>query len=156
MPLEIERKFLVANDDWKQSVRRRARIRDGLIASSNGRKVRVRIENDRATVAIKGAHEGPARSEYEYEIPVGEAEELLTMCDRTLEKDRHYVEHEGTRWTIDVYDGVLKGVVIAEVELDREDREIKLPRWIGTEVTGDPRYSKINMSSAARKLLGLK
>ena len=71
------------------------------------------------------------------------------MCDRTLEKDRHYVEDEGTLWTIDVYDGVLKGVVIAEVELDRENQELKLPGWISMEVTGDPRYSKINMSSAA-------
>ena len=155
MSLEIERKFLVTNDDWKQSVTRSARITDGLIASSNGRKVRVRIENDRATVAIKSARKGPARSEYEYEIPVDDAEELLTMCDRTLEKDRHYVEDEGTLWTVDVYDGVLKGVVIAEVELDREDQELKLPGWISMEVTGDPRYSKINMSSAARKLLSL-
>jgi CYTH domain-containing protein len=147
MPIEIERKFLVANDGWKQSVVKISRIRDGLVVSENGRKVRVRILEDGATLAIKGQRSGLGRREYEYKIPTLEAEEILrTMCEgRHLEKVRHYVPHAGVMWEIDVYEGVLEGIVIAEVELDREDRQLELPNWVGEEVTGDERYSKASM-----------
>ena len=84
---------------------------------------------------------------------MSDAEEMLrTMCDnRRLEKDRHYVPHAGFVWEIDVYDGILKGVVIAEIELDKEDRKLELPFWVGEEVTNDPRYSKINMEMNRRR-----
>ena len=90
MPNEIERKFLVASDDWKELVTHSVRIRDGLIAASNGRKVRVRIAGHKATIAVKGKQTGFVRPEFEYEIPMSDAEEMLrTMCDnRRLEKDR--------------------------------------------------------------------
>ena len=147
MSLEIERKFLIAHDGWKASVTRSARIRDGLISMSNGRKTRVRIAGGRATIAVKGEYTGLARSEFEYPIPVSDAEEMLrTMCDdRVLEKTRHYVSHVGLTWEIDVYEGLLEGVVIAEVELDRADRGLELPDWAGSEVTGNIRYRKITM-----------
>ena len=147
MSLEIERKFLVAHNGWKTSVVRSARIRDGLIAIQNGRKARVRILDDIATIAIKGPHKGPSRPEFEYPVPMTDAEEMLRfMCDdRILEKVRHYVPHRGLTWEIDVYSGILSGVVIAEVELDRESDLIEVPDWIGTEVTGDVRYSKLHM-----------
>ena len=77
---------------------------------------------------------------------------LRTMCDdRVLEKVRHYVLFAGLTWEIDVYEGILKGVVIAEVELDREDRILELPDWVGKEVTGDLRYSKFRMEKAAKR-----
>jgi CYTH domain-containing protein len=147
MPIEIERKFLVADEGWKQSVVKTSRIRDGLVASENGRKVRVRILEDGATLAIKGRRRGLGRREYEYKIPTLEAEEILrTMCDgRHLEKVRHYVPHAGVMWEVDVYEGILEGIVVAEVELDREDRQFELPNWVGEEVTGDERYSKASM-----------
>jgi CYTH domain-containing protein len=147
MPIEIERKFLVAGDGWKQSVVKAARIRDGLVAFEDGRKVRVRILDDVATIAIKGQRSGLARREYEYQIPISEAEEILrTVCAvRLLEKVRHYVPFDGVIWEVDVYEGDLEGVVFAEVELDREDRQLELPNWVGEEVTGDERYSKISM-----------
>ncbi|HWJ20498.1 MAG TPA: CYTH domain-containing protein [Geobacterales bacterium] len=153
MPTEIERKFLVANDGWKQSVIRCTRIRDGLIAVYFGRKARVRILGDRATIALKGQRSGLGRSEFEYAIPISDAEEMLrTMCDdRILEKVRHYVSYAGLTWEIDVYEGLLKGVVIAEVELDRDDRLLELPDWVGKEITGDLRYSKFNMEKAAKR-----
>jgi adenylate cyclase len=153
MAQEIERKFLLAHDGWKSSVIRSARIRDGLIAILNGRKARVRIIDDRATIALKGAQMGLGRSEFEYTVPVSDAEEILrTMCDdRILEKVRNYAPHAGLTWEIDVYDGILNGVVIAEVELDREDRVVELPSWIGKEITGDSRYSKLNMEKAAKR-----
>ena len=153
MPTEIERKFLVANDGWKQSVVGSVRIRDGLIAVYLGRKARVRILGDQATIALKGQRSGLGRSEFEYAIPISDAEEMLrTMCDdRVLEKIRYYIPHAGLTWEIDVYDGILKGVVIAEVELDRDDRLLELPDWVGKEVTGNLRYSKFNMEKAAKR-----
>jgi adenylate cyclase len=153
MPQEIERKFLLAHDGWKSSVTKSARIRDGLVAFFNGRKARVRIIDDHATIALKGQQKGLGRSEFEYAIPISDAEEILrTMCDdRVLEKVRNYVPYGGLTWEIDVYDGLLKGVVIAEIELDREDRVLELPGWLGKEITGDVRYSKFNMEKAAKR-----
>ena len=153
MAQEIERKFLLADDRWRSSVAKSARIKDGLVANTNGRKTRVRIIGERATITLKGQRHGLARSEFEYAIPVSDAEEILhTMCDgRIVEKIRHYVPHAGVTWEIDVYHGSLTGIVIAEVELKREDFELKLPDWIGEEITGDPRYSKINMEAAANR-----
>ena len=153
MPTEIERKFLVAHDGWKRFVLKSVRIRDGLIAVYNGRKARVRIMDDHATIALKGQRSGLGRSEFEYAIPTSDAEEMLrTMCDdRLLEKVRYYVPHAGLTWEIDVYDGILKGTVIAEVELDRDDRLLELPDWVGKEITGDLRYSKFNMEKSAKR-----
>ena len=146
-PVEIERKFLVANDEWKRSIVRSVSIRDGLIATYKDRKVRVRLAGDAATIAIKGPRTGVMRAEFEYEIPVSEAERILsTICrDDTLEKQRFFVADAGAIWHVDVYGGILEGVVIAEIELKRETEEPALPRWIGREVTGDSRYQKINM-----------
>lgn len=153
MPQEIERKFLLAHEGWKSSIARSARIRDGLVAIFKGRKARVRIIDGHATIALKGRHGGLGRSEFEYAIPTSDAEEILrTMCDdRVLQKVRHYVPHAGLTWEIDVYEGILKGVEIAEVELDREDRVLELPNWVGKEITGDSEYRKINMEKAAKR-----
>jgi adenylate cyclase len=155
-PVEIERKFLVANDDWRQSVVRSVSIRDGLIAAYQGRKVRVRISGDIATVAIKGPRTGIVRPEFEYEIPIADAERMLsTICrDDTLEKRRFFVEDARATWHVDVYGGILQGVVIAEIELNHEAQELILPRWIGKEVTGDSFYRKINMRARALKAPG--
>ena len=116
MAQEIERKFLLADDRWRSSVAESARIKDGLVANTNGRKTRVRIIGERATITLKGQRHGLARSEFEYAIPVSDAEEILhTMCDgRIVEKIRHYVPHAGVTWEIDVYHGSLTGIVIAD------------------------------------------
>ena len=147
MPLEIERKFLVANDVWKTSMARSIRIRDGLIASNNGHKARVRISDAKATITLKSRRIGPTRTEFEYAIPLSDGEEMLqTMCDgHVLDKVRHLVPHAGATWHVDVYDGILNGVVLAEIELERADQKLELPAWIGKEVTGDPSYRKVNL-----------
>ena len=149
--VEIERKFLVANHEWRQSAVRSVSIRDGLIAVYKDRKVRVRISGDIATIAVKGPRIGIRRLEFEYEIPMADAERMLTtICqDDTLEKQRFFVEDAGATWIVDVYGGILQGVVIAEIELKHESQELILPRWIGKEVTGDPFYKKINMRARA-------
>jgi adenylate cyclase len=150
-PVEIERKFLVANDEWRQSAVRSVSIRDGLIAIYKDRKVRVRISGDIATIAIKGPRTGIGRPEFEYEIPIADAERMLsTLClDDTLEKQRFFVENAGATWQVDVYGGILQGVVIAEIELKQESQELILPRWIGKEVTGDSFFKKVNMRARA-------
>jgi adenylate cyclase len=149
MPLEIERKFLVAHDGWKKSVVRHSKIQDGLIASNNGNKARVRIADDKATIALKSRRMGMVRTEFEYEIPCADAEEILrTMCDgNVLNKIRHFVMHKNATWQVDVYDDILKGIVIAEIELTQPDQDLQIPDWVGAEVTDDPKYRKVNMRS---------
>jgi len=153
-PIEIERKFLVSNDEWRQLAVRSVNLRDGLIAAYKDRKVRVRIAGDHiATVAIKGPRTGIAQAEFEYEIPIADAERMLsTICrDDTLDKERFFVEDAGGTWHVDVYSGIIQGVVIAEIELKHESQELSLPRWVGKEVTGDPFFKKINMRARALK-----
>jgi CYTH domain-containing protein len=153
-PVEIERKFLVANDEWRRCAVGSVNIRDGLIAAYKDRKVRVRVAGDLATVAIKGPRTGLVRPEFEYEIPLADAERILsTICrDDTLEKRRFFVEDACAMWHVDVYCGLLQGIVLAEVELKDETQQLSIPGWVGSEVTGDPFYRKVNMRARALKL----
>jgi len=147
MALEIERKFLVADDSWRHSAIRHIHIRDGLVATDNVRKVRIRISDESATIAVKGPRIGITRAELEYAIPLLDAEEIIqTLPDeRVLEKWRHLVPFEGVNWEVDVYEGILKGVVLAEIEMRAPNQKLSIPPWIGQEVTGNPQYKKINM-----------
>lgn len=148
MPIEIERKFLVEGDEWRDLCVAKLAIRDGLLAKDGGRKVRVRlIGGDRATISIKGPHNGSARMEFEYDIPVDEARELLNNhCQgRVLDKTRCIVPYGGFTWEIDVYGGELSGIIIAEIELPAADTEFARPIWLGVEVTADDRYRKSNL-----------
>jgi len=145
MAVEIERKFLLANDAWKRGVIKSEHLRDGLIARFGEGKVRIRLAGSSASLTIKGAREGISRLEFEYEIPRGDAEQMLrTLCqgDPVLEKVRHAVPFGGLNWTIDVYMGSLAGVAFAEVELTHPDQHFELPPWAGEEVTNDPRFRK--------------
>jgi CYTH domain-containing protein len=147
MAQEIERTFLVANDGWRGAVARRERLVDGLVAVSDGRKVRVRLYEDRATLTIKTRRVGAVREEFEYPIPMDDARDLLARhCGATeLTKIRHVVPYEGFDWVVDEYEGMLAGVILAEIELPREDTMFPLPPWIGREVTLDPAWRKGEM-----------
>lgn len=148
MSFEIERKFLVINETWRDSVTGSERLRDGLLARSAKGKVRIRRSDNRATVAIKSSRIGISRSEYEYDISCADAEEILaTLCEECIEKTRHFVPHDGLIWTIDVYEGSSAGLVIAEIELERENQTFSLPGWLGREVTNDPHFRKGNLQS---------
>ena len=151
MTLEIERKFLVRDGAWRGLCVRRERLVDGLLATSKGRKVRVRIYGDRATLAIKTRKNGPVRHEYEYEIPLHDARQLLANeCGGdVVAKTRHYVPFQGFTWEVDVYEGALAGVVIAEVELKHDNIEPPRPAWIGREVTDDPDYRQSKLRARA-------
>jgi CYTH domain-containing protein len=144
--IEIERKFLVASGGWRERIARTIPLRDGLLAWDNGRKVRVRCYGDRYTLAVKGRRDGARREEYEYEIPAADADGLFRLCgERILEKTRYIVPWQGSVWEVDVYRGLLDGVVIAEIELPDAAVDFVRPHWLGREVTGDPKYKKINM-----------
>jgi CYTH domain-containing protein len=152
MALEIERKFLLANDDWKREVTKSEHLRDGLIGRFGEGKIRVRLTESHAWLTIKGPREGISRPEFEYEIPRADAELMLrTLCqgDPVLEKVRHTVPFDGLDWTIDVYMGPLNGVVLAEVELEHPDQHPQLPPWVGEEVTNDSRFEKGNLARRA-------
>lgn len=142
MAVEIERKFLVNDDGWRANVTRTRHIRQGYLAQEGATTVRVRcIAGKRAALTIKGATSGAARAEFEYEIPVADAEELLQLCvGNIIEKVRHDVPYGGLTWEVDVFHGANEGLVVAEVELERVDQVVEMPAWAGAEVTNDIRY----------------
>ncbi len=144
---EIERRFLVKNDDWKRRASVGTAYRQGYIFTGKDRTLRVRVAGNRGFLTLKGLHKGITRHEYEYEIPLAEAEEIMSVfCERTpVEKVRYTVQEAGTRWEVDVFSGVNHGLVIAEVELSEEGESIELPGWAGEEVTGDARYLNVNL-----------
>lgn len=141
MALEIERKFLVTGDDWKVPGRG-LHVRQGYLSTVAERTVRVRIAGHRAFLTIKGKSVGICRAEFEYPIPVDEAEEmLLTLCEQPIiDKHRYRVPHGGLVWEVDDFHGANEGLVVAEVELESADQRVSPPTWIGDEVTDDPRY----------------
>ena len=143
MAVEIERKFLLANDGWKAGVVRSEFLRDGLLARFGGGKVRIRRGEDRAWITVKGLRTGTGRAEFEYGIPLRDVDELLSFCVLPhIEKVRHTVPHGGLRWSVDIHQGPLAGIEFAEVELEHPEQPIEIPPWAGEEVTHDPRYRK--------------
>jgi adenylate cyclase len=146
MPLEIERKFMVIHDGWRRPGRG-IRYRQGYLSTDPGRSVRIRSGAGKAFITIKGQTVNRTRAEYEYPVPVDDAEELLdSLCLRPLiEKTRHIVEHAGLHWEVDEFDGANAGLVIAEVELAAANQHIQLPDWVGEEVTDDPRYYNVSL-----------
>jgi CYTH domain-containing protein len=117
-------------------------MRQGYLVADAVRTVRVRIEGERAVITIKGKSTGASRGEWEYEIPVADATELLDgLCEQPqVEKIRHRIEHAGHTWEVDEFLGLNAGLVVAEIELDAEDEAFEKPDWIGQEVTGEKRY----------------
>jgi adenylate cyclase len=141
MALEIERKFLVIDDSWKSQVVRSHVLKQGYLASSPGPTVRIRTSDESAFLTIKGKTIGISRVEFEYEVPMEEALDLLKLSTNTpIEKTRHIIKADGHVWEIDVFEGANHGLVLAEVELQSEDEQIVLPSWVGIEVSDDPRY----------------
>lgn len=142
MGREIERKFLVKGDGWRSHAIRSSAIQQGYLARSESASIRVRIwEGSAAQITIKSTEPGLSRAEYEYRVPVGDAEELLALCgDRVVAKRRHIVPAGDLEWEVDVFEGRHEGLIVAEIELDSEDQQINLPDWIGDEVTDDPKY----------------
>jgi len=147
MPIEIERKFLLSNDTWRDEVVKSSRIRQGYMGKIDKASVRIRIQGDKANINIKSATLDIRRMEYEYEIPLDEAEEMLDqLCNQPqIDKTRFIVKRDGHVWEIDEFYGDNEGLTVAEVELGSEDEEVSKPDWIGEEVTADPRYYNVSL-----------
>ncbi len=143
MNLEIERKFLVPDETYKQEAVKAIRIRQGYIAHDAGRTVRVRIADDKGFLTIKGpSRDGISRQEWEREIPLQDAEDLFFLCkEGAIDKVRHIIPAPGGRkWEVDEFHGDNEGLVMAEIELGSPEEPYVKPAWLGKEVTGDKRY----------------
>lgn len=146
MGKEIERKFLVAGDEWRK-LAEGTHYKQGYLNSQKERVVRVRTIDDAGFMTVKGITEGATRLEYEYEIPASDADELLDLlCEQPIiDKHRYKIAIGEFVWEIDEFHGENEGLTVAEIELLSEDQEFNVPEWIGKEVTGDPRYYNSNL-----------
>ncbi len=143
MAQEIERKFLLVTDDFKKFATNSTRITQGYLTSLPERTVRVRIKGDKGYITIKGAASasGATRYEWEKEIPVDDAAELLKLCEPgIIDKVRYEVKSGMHIFEVDVFQGENQGLIVAEVELSTEDESFDKPAWIGEEVTGNVKY----------------
>jgi len=147
MGTEIERKFLVKEGPWREAAAET--YRQGYLSTVKEKTVRVRTINDKGYLTVKGITVGASRLEFEYEIPVADAGELLdNLCEKPLiEKQRYKLDHGGLTWEIDVFFGDNEGLIVAEVELQSEDQVFERPDWVADEVTSDPRYYNANLIS---------
>ncbi len=147
MGIEIERKFLVEGDGWKAAAGEGLMCRQGYLHSDEGKTVRVRVIGEKAYLTIKGATSGISRPEFEYEIPISDAGELLELCgDAVVEKLRYSVGHGEMAWELDVFSEANEGLIMAEIELESEDQRFDLPDWAIREVSGDPRYYNVYLA----------
>jgi adenylate cyclase len=146
---EIERKFLVTGDGWKARVSSKTDIAQAYIAVTDGVTVRVRIvDGKKALLTIKNTSTGGSRAEFEYPIPLDDAKAMMAMRQgKIIEKRRHKVEAGQPTWEIDVFTGALDGLVMAEIELDRENAAFTRPDWLGDDVTHDPAYYNASLAT---------
>jgi len=141
--MEIERKFLVNNNDFIDEAFRKRRIVQGYICSDAERSVRIRIREEKAFITIKSATNDRGWSRYEFEKPISveDAEELIRLClPDVINKVRHYVRFKGHTWEVDIFHGENEGLIVAEIELESEEETFELPAWVGQEVSSDPKY----------------
>lgn len=145
MGKEIERKYLVTGNQWKEMAEG-VLYRQGYLNSRKERVVRARTMGEKAALTIKGITTGATRLEFEYEIPLEDCRQLLELCEQPLiEKTRYKIKVGQLIWEVDEFHGVNEGLTVAECELESEDQEIPLPDWVGDEVTSDPRYYNSNL-----------
>ena len=147
MALEIERKFLVDAEKLSEiHLADGEKISQGYLSTDVEKIVRVRIKKNRGFIAVKTKNIGIVRKEFEYEIPLADAEELLKLCGKNiLNKIRYKIEFENHLWEVDIFEGRHAGLILAEVEIKNPDEVVKIPDWIGKEVSKDLRYYNVNL-----------
>ena len=146
MAVEIERKFLVNSHEYRNMASACHTIVQGYLSKEPERTVRIRIKDDKGFITVKGKTIGCKRLEFEYEIPLDDAKDMLKLClSPILEKKRYIVNYCGFKWEIDEFEGYLAPLVMAEVELPDESLPLQLPAFIGEEVTGNPKYYNSNL-----------
>lgn len=141
MAVEIERKFLVKNEEWRNQVDESFEISQGYLNSSIDRNVRVRIKGEQAFLTIKTKTKSITRTEFEYQIPLEDGLQLIDICEKPIiKKRRHLIIQNQHTWELDVFELENKGLLIAEIELSSEEEQFKTPSWLGKEVSDDTRY----------------
>ena len=151
MAKEIERKFLLADEGWRGSASSSSSIRQFYVAAAPDRTVRIRIRDGQALLTLKFGAQAKARDEFEYPIPLAEAEEMLAFAlGHVIEKTRHKVPHGGYVYEVDVFGGDLEGLVLAELETPDEVPDAALPAWLGREVTGQAAYYNASLALSGR------
>ena len=146
MPLEIERKFLVKTDSYRNTSKS-SDIKQAYLSVTEKMAIRVRIEDIRASLAIKSKISERVNQEYEYSIPIDEARSLMNLDDLPIIiKTRFLVEYKGCNWEVDEFHDANKGLIVAEIELDHENETFDIPPWLGEEVTADYRYLNSNLA----------
>jgi adenylate cyclase len=147
---EIERKFLVSGNAWRKKAGAPSHIVQGYLARGRQATIRVRIKDGKSsTITIKSRETGASRAEFEYRVPLRDARTLLELCGRSrLEKQRYTLAQGKLTWEIDVFAGAHEGLVLAEIELSSPDQPVRLPPWIGREVTADLSYRNSNLARA--------
>lgn len=142
MAIEIERKYLVKNDLYKAMAHSCSHILQAYLARFDRGVVRVRIRDNEAFITVKSRNTGVSRNEWEYEIPVSDARDMIDKISdgKLIDKTRYLVEYDGLIWEIDEFHGTLEGLVVAEVELSDENINVELPPFVGREVTGERRF----------------
>ncbi len=145
MAQEIERKFLLTSDAWRDEIYSSCHYAQGYLSNSERVSIRIRTSGEKAYLNFKSATLGISRSEYEYEIPLSDADEMLASFAEgpLIEKVRYFVKRDSHVWEIDVFEGDNAGLVVAEIELASEDEAFDRPAWIGEEVSSDPRYYNV-------------
>ena len=148
MAIETEHKFLLANDDWRKEIHHSVHYRQGYLSSLPTSSIRVRTDGVEAWLNIKSATIGNQRHEYEYSIPISDANEILTnLCRKPLiEKTRHFLKYKEKLWEIDEFEGENSGLIVAEIELTTPGELFLRPTWLGLEVTDDLRYYNNNLA----------
>ena len=144
MGVEIERKYLVKKEKLNLPEQGKKLVQ-GYLWSDSNKSLRIRIADTQAFLTIKSGNDILKRAEFEYEIPLHDAEKLLQMCDAKIEKTRYLIPQDHHSWEIDVFEGANQGLIVAEVELSSENEEIKLPKWIDKEVSQDSRYLNVSL-----------
>jgi len=148
MATEIERKFIVEKDTWRDAVASETRVSQGYLANNSNVTVRVRLKGQKALLTIKGATRGISRAEYEYPIPMDDAKTMLNelATGPVVDKTRYEVRVGEHVWELDVFHGDNDGLIMAEIELGSEDEAFEMPDWAGTEVSDDARYYNVNLA----------
>ena len=146
MGTEIERKFLVAGNEWRDG-NKPVHTCQGYLFSGSDCTVRIRLMDEQAYLTIKGRSRGITRLEYEYQIPAADAKEILDrLCMQPrIEKNRYTVTYAGTKWEVDEFLEENEGLIVAEVELQDEGEAVELPPWVSEEVSRDPKYSNFSL-----------
>ncbi len=148
MATEIEHKYLVNTDIWKNIIPDKSvEIRQAYLQTDPEKTIRIRTKGKSGFFTIKGKTVGASRLEFEYEIPIADANELINkFCSNLIEKTRHIVIHDNNTWEVDEFKGLNEGLIVAEIELASEDEKYSIPNWVDKNVTDDLRYANSNLT----------